>query len=62
MFKHDKHKARELVQQLSAEHKDVLQYVLAFLKELSIHSGRNGLTNRKLANLFGPLLLRPRER
>jgi hypothetical protein len=48
-----------LIGRLSSVHAEVLQATLTFMRELIVHSERNGLSASFLASAFGPLLLRP---
>uniref|UniRef100_A0A8D2L6G6 phosphoinositide 5-phosphatase n=1 Tax=Varanus komodoensis TaxID=61221 RepID=A0A8D2L6G6_VARKO len=44
---------------LPSSHKNVFHYLIAFLRELLQHSGKNLLDVKTLASIFGGILLRP---
>ncbi len=44
---------------LSNVHREVTRSLMAFLKELTVHGESNGLSTQTLANVFGPVVLRP---
>ncbi|XP_025027260.1 type II inositol 1,4,5-trisphosphate 5-phosphatase isoform X2 [Python bivittatus] len=49
----------QVVSMLPTCHKNVFRYLMAFLRELLQHSGKNHLDGNILASVFGPVLLRP---
>ncbi|XP_063211956.1 type II inositol 1,4,5-trisphosphate 5-phosphatase isoform X3 [Chroicocephalus ridibundus] len=49
----------QIISNLPACHKNVFQYLMAFLRELLKNSGKNHLDVNILASIFGGLLLRP---
>ncbi|XP_053124607.1 type II inositol 1,4,5-trisphosphate 5-phosphatase isoform X3 [Hemicordylus capensis] len=49
----------QVVSTLPKCHKNVFSYLMAFLRELLQHSGKNHLDAKILASVFGGLLLRP---
>ncbi|XP_058051479.1 type II inositol 1,4,5-trisphosphate 5-phosphatase isoform X3 [Ahaetulla prasina] len=49
----------QVVSMLPECHKNVFNYLMAFLRELLQHSEKNHLDGHVLASVFGPVLLRP---
>ena len=52
---------QEIVARLPVEHRSTLNFLLAFLLEVSRHATENKMTTNNLAIVFGPTLMRPRE-
>lgn len=53
--------AKQVVSQMTPEvHRHTFLYLVCFLKELLIHANDNKLDAKLLANVFGPVLLRPK--
>uniref|UniRef100_A0A8D2L759 phosphoinositide 5-phosphatase n=1 Tax=Varanus komodoensis TaxID=61221 RepID=A0A8D2L759_VARKO len=49
----------QVASMLPSSHKNVFHYLIAFLRELLQHSGKNLLDVKTLASIFGGILLRP---
>jgi phosphatidylinositol-bisphosphatase len=50
--------AKQILKQMPLAHRNVFVYICAFLRELLLHSDKNGLDIKFLALLFGRLMLR----
>ncbi|XP_044277277.1 type II inositol 1,4,5-trisphosphate 5-phosphatase isoform X2 [Varanus komodoensis] len=51
--------SHQVASMLPSSHKNVFHYLIAFLRELLQHSGKNLLDVKTLASIFGGILLRP---
>lgn len=52
-------RCQQIVRQLPMVHQTLFKYLMAFLKALLFHTGRNKLDAKTLSTLFGGILLRP---